>query len=308
MKSISSFIPLWQTQEWQDFQDKLGHKTHRVDDNLIIINPLFLGKSYGYIPRGPVFTSDQVRLDFWDDLKALVIRENLVFVRIDPVEAIILPDNMRSVLSHSVQPDTTLVLELQLSEEELLKQMKRKGRYNIKLAEKKGVTVKRAESQEQRLEFVQAFFSLLKETTTRDQFSGHAEGYYQTMLETIPQAEIFVAEYEGKALAAGIFVFQGDVAIYYYGASTQVHKELMAPYLLQWEAIKFAKSKGCRTYDFLGIAPEDAEDDHPWKGITSFKKKFGGETVIYPNPRDIIFKPFWYKIYQFMKFIQKKIK
>src|SRR5690606_18083488 len=226
----------------------------------------------------------------------------------DPEETINVPKKYKTRPSHSPQPETTLLLDLHLSESDLLKQMKRKGRYNISLAEKKGVLVKRATTREEQQEFASIFYKLLKETTERDGFAGHGEKYYQTMLAELPMSEIFVAFYDAQPISAAICTYQTERAIYYYGASGNTHRELMGPYLIQWEAIKEAKKRGCKSYDFLGIAPEDAPKTHPWKGITEFKTKFGGQVINFPPAKDIIFHPFLYQLYKLVKQLQKIIK
>jgi lipid II:glycine glycyltransferase (peptidoglycan interpeptide bridge formation enzyme) len=301
-------FPLWQTPEWEQFQKSLGHKTTRIDRFLMLKFPLFAGMRYGYIPRGPVFLNDEKSDEFFNDLLHYAKKKKFVFVRMDPEKTIPIPKKIPWRKSHSPQPETTLILNLDLSEEDLLKQMKRKGRYNINLAEKKGVIVKRAQNLEEQKEYGSIFFRLLKETTQRDAFTGHDEHYYQSMLKELPMSEIFLAFYNETPVSGAICTFQSEKAIYYYGASSSQYREVMAPYLLQWEAIKEAKKRGCKEYDFLGIAPEDAGPEHPWKGITEFKSKFGGTVVHYPPAQDLIFRPFWYKMYRLMKRIQKMIK
>jgi len=95
------------------------------------------------------------------------------------------------------------------------------------------------------------FFELMQETTSRDNFAGNTLKYYENFLENIENSQLFFAYYEEKIIAAGIFVFDGETALYYYGASGNSHRNLMAPYLLQWTAICHAKKRGCKTYDFL---------------------------------------------------------
>jgi len=301
-------LPLWQTQEWEQFQKALGHKTTRVDQVLLLKLPLFLGMRYGYIPRGPFFPEGKKSDQFTKDLIQYAKKKKFVFVKIDPEAELKPSKKIKAKKSHSSQPGNSLLLDLSLSEADLLKQMKRKGRYNISLAEKKGVLVKRAQNRDEQKKFGSIFSQLLAETTQRDEFSAHGENYYQTMLRELPMSEIFVAFYEGKPLSAAICTFQKGRAIYYYGASSNTHRETMSPYLVQWEAIKEAKKRNCKTYDFLGIAPEDAPKDHHWKGITNFKTKFGGTVVNYPQAQDLIFRPFWYQIYKMLKKIQKLIK
>lgn len=306
MKEIES--PLWQTSEWEQFQKTLGMRVTRVGHSLLLKYPIFFGMRYGYMPRGPVNRDTEKPNEFFDELKRYAKKKKLLFIRIDPEQEIKIPKKVRTITSHSPQPETTLILDLSKSEEELLKQMKRKGRYNITLAEKKGVKVKRAESIEEQKNYAAIFYRLLKETTQRDNFSGHDEHYYQTMLKELPMSEIFIAYYDDEPVSGAICTYQPSKAIYYYGASGNKHREVMAPYLIQWEAIREAKRRGCESYDFLGIAPESATSDHPWKGITDFKTKFGGAVVQYPQAMDLVYRPLLYKFYKVLKFLQKIIK
>ena len=298
---------LWQSHEWEQFQRNLGRATARVRGTLMVMKPLFYRLSWAYVPRGHFSRHLEDRDSFFSELARLSKRKGLVFVRLDSEEKIEVPERYAVVRSRSEQPETSLLLDLSLGEKELLAQMKRKGRYNIGLAEKRGIRVvkgRKARGHDTREDFVSLFFQLLQQTTERDQFSGHDEHYYQRMLRSLPMAEVMVAFYEEQPIAAGIFVFFEEVALYYYGASSNDHRELMAPYLLQWEAIKEAKKRGCRSYDFLGIAPDGAGEDHPWSGISSFKRKFGGRVVHYPQALDLVFRPCWYAMYRLLKRIR----
>ncbi len=229
-----------------------------------------------------------------EEVVALARREKAIFVRTSPYDEIRNSKFEIRNCNHDHHPETTLVLDLTLSEEDLLKQMKPKGRYNIKVAEKNGVTIREYQG-------VDAFCDLLEKTTGRDGFSAHPKAYYQKMLQALqPHVQLLMAGKDGKAIAGGIFVYLDRVGIYYYGASDHDYRNLMAPYLLQWEAIKEAKRRGCKTYDFLGIAPEHATN-HPWAGVTEFKKKFGGTVVDYPQAKELVVRPIWYWIYCLMK-------
>ena len=163
----------------------------------------------------------------------------------------------------------TAVIDLEKSEEEILAAMKPKGRYNIRLAEKKWVKCEMVEKSDWHIE---KFYNLMNETTSRDKFSGHSFEYFKTFLTSLENSELMLAYYEDQIIAGGIFVFDEDVSIYYYGASGNAHRNLMAPYLLQWSAIKIAKSRRSKLYDFLGVATPGSEND-PLAGVTSFKKK-----------------------------------
>ena len=145
--------------------------------------------------------------------------------------------------------------------------MKPKGRYNIKLAEKKGVVVKESED-------VSSFYELLLDTSSRDGFFINTKNYYESMLNTLSQAKLLCAYYDEKLIGAGIFTFTKNQGLYYYGASSNEYRNLMATYLLQWRAIQMAKEKNCRFYDFLGISAPDAKNDR-LEGVTEFKLKFG---------------------------------
>jgi len=195
-------------------------------------------------------------------------------------------------------PEATRIIDLTLNEDDLLGQMRPKGRYNIHLAEKHGVHV--APSGD-----VQAFARLAEETARRDGFRGHSQAFYERFLNYLPGAFLLLAyppsepavtpssslrsseRIEGAGLLG---VTWGTTGLYYYGASSDRHRELMAPYLLQWEAMKVCKARGCIAYDLFGIAPAGAID-HPWAGVSAFKAKFGGEVVTYPPEQEIVLRP-----------------
>ncbi|MBI5421914.1 peptidoglycan bridge formation glycyltransferase FemA/FemB family protein [Candidatus Peregrinibacteria bacterium] len=289
---------LWQHPLWEGFQQALGRKTWVLKTEhssaLVVRHPLPLGLSWLEIPRGPLFERGKLLDKLLGEVVALAKKEKAIFIRMSPLEELKVKNYELRVTHHDHHPETTLVLDLNLSEEELLAQMKQKGRYNIKVAEKNGVTIRQNEG-------VDAFYDLLKKTTGRDGFSSHPKAYYQKMLQALgSHAQLLVAGKDGKPIAAGIFVYLNPIGTYYYGASDHEYRNLMAPYLLQWEAIKEAKRRGCKTYDFLGIAPENAKN-HAWAGVTEFKKKFGGTVVDYPQAKELVVRPCWVWIYRIYK-------
>ena len=198
------------------------------------------------------------------------------------------------------------------SEEEILAQMKQKGRYNIKVAQKHGITVTESDD-------IDAFYTLVTQTGQRDGFTHLPKKQYQAFLEHLPGAFLLLAYDKNTEPIAGVLsVVWGKRAIYYYGASNHAHRAKMAPYMLQWESMRYAKERGCTTYDLLGVAPQSNEkrikdnkksfihyplsiirschrQAHPWAGITSFKEKFGGQLVAYPKEQVIILKPLVYQ-------------
>jgi len=277
---------------------KFNIKNEIIGGALVFKMQLFKSLSFFYAPRGPINLSAN---ELFEALKVLSKKEKAIFLRIDPkISASEGSQYEGFKISHSPQPENTLILDLNLSEDELLSQMKQKGRYNIKVALKNEVEVFKSEKPEE----IRKFYDLLLETTSRDGFSGHPENYYQTMIKSLGKdkmASMYLAKYKGEIIAGLIATFYKDTAIYYYGASSNQYRNTMAPYLLQWTVIKEAKERGMKYYDFLGIAPENAKN-HPWSGVTDFKLKFGGTRKNYFPAQE---KPFNKAIYWLFKIYKK---
>jgi lipid II:glycine glycyltransferase (peptidoglycan interpeptide bridge formation enzyme) len=165
----------------------------------------------------------------------------------------------------------TAVIDLKKSEEEILSDMKPKGRYNIKLAAKKWVEVSIVDKTD---ENINAYYNLMLETTSRDKFSWNTLLYYKNFLNLLGDSKLLLSKKDGVIIAGGIFIFDKEFSIYYYWASTskKEYRNLMAPYLLQWEAIKYAKKIGSKIYDFLWVA-SPGEKNSPLSWVTDFKKK-----------------------------------
>lgn len=179
--------------------------------------------------------------------------------------------------------------------------MKQKTRYNIRLAEKKGVTVRTWDD-------IPAFHAMMLVTGGRDGFGVHSLEYYRRAYELFHptgMAELLVAEFEGKPLAALMVFARGRRAWYMYGASTDEERNRMPTYLLQWEAMKWARSKGAEEYDLWGVPDEDestleanfeTRHDGLW-GVYRFKRGFGGELKHAEQARDRVFNPLLYRLY-----------
>lgn len=292
---------LWQHPLWAKFQESIGRKIwyFEVDGAmaLVVRHPLPLGLCWLEIPRGPLFEDEKSLNLILQKIKALAQKEKAIFARLSSYKELTAYRLALTAALVDHHPQTSLILDLTLSEDQILAQMKPKGRYNIKVAQKNGVSV-------EELKNVEDFYSILKQTGNRDGFGIHSQRYYQKMLDSLgSQAQLLVAKQEDKVIAGGIFVYLDEWGIYYYGASDHAYRKSMAPYLIQWEAIKEAKKRGCKFYDFLGIAPEDGKN-HAWAGVTDFKKKFGGQVVNYPQAQDLVIRPFWYWLYK----LRKKIK
>ncbi|MFA6106068.1 MAG: peptidoglycan bridge formation glycyltransferase FemA/FemB family protein [Patescibacteria group bacterium] len=312
------FLQSW---EWGEFQEKVGFKVFRLaaeeDGKLIaaatlIKKPFFFGKSYFYCPRGPIINFQFPCLAgrqaisnsqlFFNEVKKLADKENCIFLRFEPETKLKVEDcpedsGLKIEKSLDVQPSKTIILDLLQSEDELLKNMHPKTRYNIRLAEKKGVKIREAEPKE-----FNDFWCLLDDTCERDGFRAHEDKYYDKMLslgynrkkggKTSLNIKLFFAVYNSRVIAANIAGFFGDTATYIHGASGNEFRNVMAPYLLQWETIKLAKRLGYRYYDFYGI------DEKKWPGVTRFKRGFGGREMDYPGTFDMIFDGTWYYAYK----------
>ncbi|GAC1381620.1 MAG: peptidoglycan bridge formation glycyltransferase FemA/FemB family protein [Ktedonobacteraceae bacterium] len=251
--------------------------------------PLWAGH-LAYVPKGPVIDWSQPALcsPFFAQLHAYLHRRGALALRLEPGRTVQIArdDNMAQCLVSTflrpvapVQPVRTILLDLNEDEPTLLARMKEKWRYNLRLAERKGVTVRIAATPAD----VQAWYALLQTTSERDQFGIHTLDYYVQAWQIFvarQQCRLYLAEYQGQLIAGifvGLFARQG---IYLYGASSNEQRNLMPNYLLQWEAIRWAKQQGALQYDFWGIPATDAEDE-PLAGVYRFKRGWGGEVVRY---------------------------
>jgi lipid II:glycine glycyltransferase (peptidoglycan interpeptide bridge formation enzyme) len=214
--------------------------------------------------------------------------------------------------SADVQPPDTVQLDLTLSEEELLASMKPKWRYNIRLGEKKGVTVTCHEGNDAKGAGIDAFYTLYLETASRDGIAIHSRDYYRDLvahaqesmaresrspLDKPVSVRVYIARHEEDTIASIITLFCGEEAVYLYGASSNVKRNLMPAYSLQWHAIRDAKRSQCTRYDFYGIPPAD-DPSHPMYGLYRFKTGFGGSIVHRVGSLDVPAKTSAYRAYR----------
>lgn len=251
---------------------------------LFIYFPKPLVGGYWYAPRGPVVRDDLKASDvvsrFLNELQSQNLSRSL-FWRIEPVPSAISVSGL--VRSHAYMPASTLLVDLSKSEEELSKEMHEKTRYNIRVAERHGVTVRVATGEEG----IETFLRLNDETAKRDGFVSQPSAYIRATYDFLAKrgmAQIRIAELDGKPLAASLEVVFGDTATYLYGASSSTSRNAMAPFALHWDAIRAAKTAGHKLYDFYGVNPADTTSPYykkSWEGITRFKLGWGGERVDY---------------------------
>lgn len=294
---------LWQHPFWGEFQRSIGRKSWFFEEDgasaVVVRYELPFGLCWLEVPRGPLFKDKKNLNKILKTIEKKGRSEKAVFIRLSPFEKLDVKGFKFRISKYDHHPTTSLTIDLKQEEDDILKQMKPKGRYNIKVARKHKVKVEPSTE-------IDAFYDILKKTGNRDGFGIHPKSYYEKMLEVFgdQHLQLLLADLEGKVIAGGIFIYMDNWGIYYYGASDNNYRNVMAPYLIQWEAIKEAKERGCKHYDFLGIAPEHAKK-HPWKGVTEFKKKFGGQVVSYPHAKEIVLRPFWYWIYRIYKRLRK---
>jgi len=316
--SLGSFLQSWQ---WGDFQESIGNKTYRfkitekgkiIATILLISQKLPKNLSWLYSPRGPVLGVQNWELRIGQDLiskiSQIARKERAVFLRFEPKQTpelkLKIPFQFRKAVP--VQPVNTLILNLEKSETGLLAQMHHKTRYNIRLSERKGVTIRTADNNQSDID---RFYEMLAATSKRNKIKIFPKKYYQQMLKLLFQnkmLELLIAEYKGKPIAGIMVSFFGPEAAYLHGASLYQFRGLMAPHLLQWQAICRAKERGCQRYDFWGIMPQN-QPRHKWAGITRFKKGFGGEEINYLGCLDLVYLPFWYYLYKSGNFIKRMI-
>ena len=234
---------------------------------------------------------------FWEEIQKRAKKKGIMFLRWDPLYPRQKKEK-RVVKSIDIQPSRTLVLDLTSSEGELMADMHQKTRYNIRLAFRKGVKVREAKGGED----LEEFWRIMEDTARRDGFRLHPKQHYERMLETDPEMlRLFLAEYDGRVVAGNIVSFFGDTVTYVHGASDIEYRKVMAPYALQWHSMEKGKEWGYKYYDLYGI------DKNKWPGVTRFKKGFGGREVELPGTYDIIFQAGWYKVYDLLRRVRRRM-
>jgi len=323
---------LLQSWEWADFKANFSWRPFRlaVVENgqwllaaSILSKRLPMSKSFFYVPEGPIFSSKvkEQRVKSKDVLRALIAKieavaqeENAIFLRVEPFlpncQSEIWADVINNLTGlgfrksfEDIQPKHRLWLDLRRPEDEIWRGMKHKARYNINLARRKGVIITETNG----IKMLDAFYSLYLETAKRDRFSARPKIYFLRLLKMMNQADcgrMFMAYWRKQLLSAILVTFFGKYATYLYGATSSAHRELMASYLIQWEALRKAKQRGCQIYDFGAIAPSSGP--HPWSGLREFKMKFQGVQVDFPGCFDLIYKPIWYHAFQLIERIRKR--
>jgi len=306
-------VHILQRGEWGALKSAFGWEPVRIisDDGpgaQILFRRLPFGLTLAYLPK-PTFSDQQLAFGskFWVEVDAVCKKHLAVFLKIEPdsweddtVPIDTSHISFRTSL-HNIQPPRTIVVDLHGTEDDILARMKQKTRYNIRLAGKKDVAVRPWDD-------LAAFHQMMLVTGGRDGFGVHSLEYYQRAYELFQPkglAELLVAEYEGTPLAALMVFAHGRRAWYIYGASNDQERNRMPTYLLQWEAMRWARSKGAEEYDLWGVPDVDEESleahftersDGLW-GVYRFKRGFGGEVKRAAQAMDRVYNPLLYKLY-----------
>jgi lipid II:glycine glycyltransferase (peptidoglycan interpeptide bridge formation enzyme) len=292
---------LLQTPQWGALKSEFGWAAEALPGGLLVLfRGLPLGFSVAYVPKASPQADWAACLP---DLDGRCRRRRAVFLKVEPDawEGEPLPLDFAAHgfrPAAAIQPRRTILIDLRGSEDELLTRMKQKTRYNIRLAQKRGVAV--APSAD-----VGLFARMLAETSERDGFGVHPPDYYRRAYEIFHPAglcDLLVAGHQGRPLAALMVFALGRRAWYLYGASTSEGREVMPTYLLQWEAMRWARARACETYDLYGVpdAGEEAlerefasRSDGLW-GVYRFKRGFGGELKRAAGAWDKVYNPALY--------------
>jgi lipid II:glycine glycyltransferase (peptidoglycan interpeptide bridge formation enzyme) len=302
---------LLQTRAWGELKSEFGWQVERLvageSGAQVLFRSLPLGLSLAYLPRGPVGEDWD---SLWPELDRLCKQRRAVFLKVEPdlergesasLEADTPSPGFR-LSPHPIQPPRTLTVDLRPDEEDILLEMKSKTRYNIRLAGRKDVVVEPSDE-------IDTFYEMLTTTGERADFGVHSRAYYRRAYELFapPNAcRLLIARYEGTPLAAIMVFAHGERAWYLYGASSNRERNRMPTYLLQWEAMRWAKERGCVEYDLWGVPDANREtledeflDRHDglW-GVYRFKRGFGGELRRAVGPWDRVYRPGLYALYR----------
>ncbi|HOV47413.1 MAG TPA: peptidoglycan bridge formation glycyltransferase FemA/FemB family protein [Anaerolineae bacterium] len=308
--------------DWDSQLVMLGRAEQLVGGALLLTRQWALSQAatLAYVPRGPVVewsAAAPVR-DLVQAVERAARRKRALALWLEPE----LPDDPanRALLTslgyqpaaRTIQPRQTIVVDLAGDEEALLAQMRQKTRYNIRLAARKGVTVREGGPEE-----LPAFYRLMVETGQRDGFAIHSEAYYRRALELfqpVGQAALLLADVAGETVAALMVFALGAKAWYFYGASSERSRQWMPTYALQWEAMRWAQRRGCTTYDLWGIPDADEEtletefatrNDGLW-GVYRFKRGFGGRVVRFVGLWEKSLSPLYPLALRLMRLVRRR--
>lgn len=284
-----------QSWEWGEFRKAMGIDVVRTKHGQLTFHRVpYTPWVIGYFPKGPQPTPEMLH-----DLKLLGASKHAIFIQLEPNIVVSQNDTLIPGLRRSHHPlftKYTFVLDLTTPEEDLLKAMHSKTRYNLRIAQKHDVTVSEDNSEAAFTEYLR----LNEETTGRQGFFAHNTQYHQTMWRMMHGsgiAHLFTATYQGEILAAWILFAWNKTLYYPYGTSSREHREVMAPTLLLWEIVRWGKANGFTSFDLWGAMGPEPDTKDPWFGFHRFKQGFNPLLVEHIGSFDLVINPLLYKLY-----------
>ncbi len=252
-------------------------------------------------PHGPIIKNEYLKSKdrkltilegFLTEIRKIAKKEKAVFLRLSPIWDrneeninIFKKSGFRNAPIH-LHPDLTWELDIQPSEEDLLMNMRKTHRYLIRKAQKdENIKIELG----QNIDNIKLFNNIYKETFERRHFVPYSLDYLENEFKVFQpdnQIIIFLGKYQNEVISTGIIVYWQELAFYHHGATSLKYPKIPIAYLMQMEIIREAKKRGCKKYNFWGIAPED-NPNHPWAGFTLFKKGFGGYRKEYVKTQDL---------------------
>ena len=312
-RTVDHVIQSW---EWGEFRKKTGVKVIRLGKfdkgklsrgfQLTIHNLPLTKFTVGYLPKGSMLDKQTLKA-----LEEIGRKENCIFIKLEPnIQKI--TNYQLPITNYQLTPSPNplftkynFLIDLTKTEKELLMNMKAKTRYNVRLAQRRGVKVQEKEDKASFETYLKLYF----ETCKRQKYFGHDEKYHHLMWETLKPAGIahlLIASYKKEPLAAWMLLKFKDTLYYPYGGSSTKLRNLMASNLICWEAIRLGKKLGCKTFDMWGSLGPHPDKSHPWYGWHWFKAGYGGRLVEYVGSYDLVVNPPMYKLFNFANQIRWK--
>ncbi len=303
-QKYSQFLESW---EWGSLAADEGSEVLRAGvkdgDEIVlastaIAHSLPMGKSYWFCPRGPMIKDGlNIRSGRVDEAMGVFlagiskIKNGSLFTRVEPLNNVVSLNGRER--TEDVHPSKTQIVYLGDDEDQILKGMHQKTRYNIRVADKKGVKITEAKEED-----FDDFAKLMETTAERNKFRIHDKRHYKNIFN-LDFVRLLLAKSDDKLLAAGLFSFFGDTVTYIHGSSSNELRNYMAPFLLHWNIIKRAKNEGYKYYDFFGV------DEKKWPGVTRFKRGFGGYEKEISKTIDYPANVFAYKVYKILRKLRR---
>ena len=323
-----NFLQSWQ---WGELKSRTGWHPYRIAIEeggrinaavQILKRPVpGLGRCLFYSPRGPLYDLSQPRLFklLIEQVNALATEHGAMAYKIDPAVPGDNSEHVRMLRDRGfspaptgdeafggIQPRYVMQVDVTPPEDEILARFKSKWRYNVRLAERKGITI----SSDCAREEVAVFYRLLFETAKRDGFKVRAESYFYDIYDLLISAglgALFIARLGDEPIAGAITLTVGKRAWYVYGASSNQHRNKMPNHLIQWEMMRWAKARGCEVYDMRGVVRQE-DKDSPLHGLNRFKEGFAARYVEYIGEWDLIYSPTWYRLFNLAEPAVRKLR